>query len=176
MLLFIKANFCRCVCFLNGLIFLSLSEKQPRIAKCDNLPETGAANARSRHFPAPISKPYIIYYSPAHIDMYYLLSLCKYKMTDTKEQRTTKELKMQFPPHHSLTPHTYFLQVLLFFFFIVLYHLFDCFWSQIYCLWCLHAVQLSPAPSVYILDIIPGCPCSILGHNGASFIFCVIMR
>lgn len=38
------------------------------------------------------------------------------------------------------------------------------------------AARLSPAPNVYILDIISGCPHSILGRNQASFIFCVVMR
>lgn len=61
----------------------------------------------------------------------------------------------------------------LFFFFIVLYLWYDCFWSwsQLYCLWCLHAVRLSPAPDVYILDIISGCPYSILGAQWSLFHF-----
>lgn len=91
--------YCRRVCLLSGLIFLSLLEKRPlRIANSDNLPETDwlGWECMLRAFSSPISKPYIIYYSPAHIDMwfFFLLSAYKFEMTDTEEQRGTKELNM----------------------------------------------------------------------------------
>lgn len=87
--------YCRRVCLLSGLIFLSLLEKRPlRIANSDNLPETVTGwgwECMLRAFSSPISKPYIIYYSPAHIDMwfffFYLRTNSRWQTQKSKEEQ-----------------------------------------------------------------------------------------
>lgn len=125
-------------------------------------------------FSSPISQPYIIYYSPAHIDMYFFsfhpCTNSKWHISEEQRNKRTQFVIFSLSRLDSKQTHI-FLQVLAF---IVLYLCYDCFWSwsQIYCLWCLHAVRLSPAPNVYILDIISGCLYSILGHNENFHFLC----
>lgn len=171
------------VCLLSGLIFLSLLEKRPlRIANSDNLPET--VTGWGWEYSAPgIFQPYLktlhhLLFSCSY--WYVIFSFIHVQIQNDRRGRAKKNKRNQFVIFSpslldSKQTQTYFCKCC---FFIVLYLWYDCFWSwsQIYCLWCLHAVRLSPAPNVYILDIISGCPHSILGRNGASFIFCVIMR
>lgn len=133
-----------------------------------------------RAFSSPISKPYIIYYSPARIDMwfffFYLRTNSRWQTQKSKEQQKNSICNfLSIPPWLQTDTRIILASVVLFwfFFFIILYLWHDCFWSwsQIYCLWCLHAVRLSPAPSVYVLDIISGCPYSILGAQWSLFHF-----
>lgn len=137
---------------------------------CQKLWLAGAGSRCSRHFPA-LSQNLTSSIIPLLILIcnFFLSSMYKFKMTDIRRAKEQKNSACNFLSDSKQT-HT-FLQVL---FFIVLYLCYDCFWSwsQIYCLWCLHAVRLSPAPNVYILDIISGCLYSILGHNENFHFLC----
>lgn len=91
--------YCRRVCLLSGLIFLSLLEKRPlRIANSDNLPETDWLGLGM--YAPGIFQPYLktlhhLLFSPSYwYVIFFLLSAYKFEMTDAEEQRRTKELNM----------------------------------------------------------------------------------